>query len=133
MLLGDIIIFDNTKVGIYIGNDVILYPDKDVLKEISYSKIENRVNMIRRIRDMKVSEYTLIFNELMKYRNNWFRRIFKPKKLNYEGITFIAYLIDLIHIIIKFDFRQVTLNDIKFSIKLSSVLERGVIWRNQIQ
>jgi hypothetical protein len=133
MLLGDIIIFDKEKVGIYIGNDVILYPDKDVLKEISYSKIENRVNMIRRIKDMKVSEYTLIYNELMKYRNNWFRRIFKPKKLNYEGVTFIAYLINLIHIIIKFDFRQVTLNDIRFSIKLVSVFEKGVIWHNQIQ
>jgi hypothetical protein len=133
MLLGDIIIFDKEKVGIYIGNDIILYPDKDVLKEISYSKIENRVNMIRRIRDMKVSEYTLIYSELMKYRNNWFRRIFKPKKLNYEGITFIAYLINLIHIIIKFDFKQVTLNDIRFSVKLVSVFERGVIWHNQIQ
>jgi hypothetical protein len=133
MLLGDIVIFDKEKVGIYIGNDVILYPDKDILKEISYSKIENKVNMVRRIRDMKVSDYTLIFNELMKYRNNWFRRIFKPKKLNYEGITFIAYLFDLIHIIIKFNFKQVTFNDIKFSIKFITVFERGIIWHNQIQ
>jgi len=125
MFLGDIVIFDNTKIGIFVGDDVVLYPNKDVLKKVSFKKIESKINMIRRFKNMDVEDYTIIFNELMKYKNDWFRQIFKPKKLSYSGVTFIAYLLNLIHLLIKFDFKQVTLEDIKFSIKLYTIIEKG--------
>lgn len=124
VLLGDIIFFNKKQkdfVGMYVGNGDIIYVENSFVKWIKFSKV--KVNQVRRP-SLSLESYSYLHDNVLAEWNKrrWFRWIF-PIKVKFDNVSFIAFLLDKVHILVKLDFKKVTFQDLLYSVRLTIVKE----------
>lgn len=125
IFLGDIIFFkikEEKLCGIYIGNNEIMYVDKKrYLRIVDMKKIY--IEKIRRA-DLTLESFSYLYEKklLPLLKRKFLRKIF-PKKLDFNDVVFVSYLLNEVHILIKLDYKKVTYEDLFFSVKLKDIKE----------
>ncbi|MEM3407862.1 MAG: hypothetical protein QXM07_09570 [Nitrososphaerota archaeon] len=106
----------------YIGNNEIMYVDKKrYLRIVDIKKIY--IEKIRRA-DLTLESFSYLYEKKLLPLLKWkfLRKIF-PKKLDFNDVVFVSYLLNEVHILIKLDYKKVTYEDLLFSVKLKDIKE----------